>query len=51
MEEVVTMEKELGKVQNQTELAEFIKAVRENFQSAGKPKGGWLRGLLRKLFN
>ncbi len=45
------MEKDMGKVQNQTELAEFIKAVRENFQSAGKPKGGWLRSLLRKLFS
>ncbi len=45
------MEKDMGKVQNQTELAEFIKAVRENFQSAGKPKDGWLRSLLRKLFS
>jgi hypothetical protein len=45
------MEKEMGKVQNQSELTEFIKTVRENFQSAGKPKGGWLRSLLKKLFS
>jgi hypothetical protein len=45
------MEKELGKAQTQSELAEFIKSVRENFQSAGKPKEGWLRSLLKKIFN
>ncbi len=45
------MEKEIGSVQNQSELAEFIKTVRENFQAAGKPKEGWLRSLLRKLFS
>ncbi|MGA7827947.1 MAG: hypothetical protein WCA04_09820 [Geobacteraceae bacterium] len=36
--------------QNETELAVFIKQVRENFASAGKPKGGWLSNLLKKIF-
>jgi hypothetical protein len=36
--------------QNETELAVFIKEVRENFASAGKPKAGWLSTLLKKIF-
>jgi hypothetical protein len=34
-----------------TQLSKFIEEVRENFQSAGKPKSGWLRNLLKKLFS
>ncbi len=44
MEKAVTVE------QQPTELSNFIKEVRENFAAAGKPKGGWLSTLLRKLF-
>lgn len=37
--------------QSQTELAVFMKQVRENFANAGKKKsGGWLSNLLKKLF-
>jgi hypothetical protein len=36
--------------QNETELAVFIKEVRENFASAGKPKASWLSNLLKKIF-
>ncbi|MDD2338114.1 MAG: hypothetical protein PHD01_16265 [Geobacteraceae bacterium] len=36
--------------QNETELAVFIKEVRENFASAGKPKASWLSTLLKKIF-
>ncbi|HOP40544.1 MAG TPA: hypothetical protein PLI53_05835 [Geobacteraceae bacterium] len=36
--------------QGQTELAEFLKQVKENFQAAGKPKSGWLRNVLKKIF-
>jgi hypothetical protein len=34
----------------QTQLAVFMKEVRENFLSAGKSKSGWFRNLLKKLF-
>jgi hypothetical protein len=44
------MEKAVNVEQKNTELADFIKEVRENFLSAGKPKHGWLRTLLSKLF-
>lgn len=44
------MEKASQVDQSQTELAVFMKEVRENFQSAGKQKSGWLRNLLKKLF-
>ena len=36
--------------QNDTELAVFIKEVRENFAAAGKPRTGWLSTLLKKIF-
>jgi len=36
--------------QNETELSVFIKEVRENFASAGKPKASWLSNLLKKIF-
>jgi len=36
--------------QSETELAVFIKEIRENFASAGKPKAGWLSTLLKKIF-
>lgn len=36
--------------QGQTELAVFLKQVRENFEAAGKPKAGWLRNVLKKIF-
>ncbi len=45
------MEKKVTMEQNQSQLAEFMKEVRENFQSAGKAKDGWLRSLLKKLFS
>jgi len=42
---------------SQSQLANFIKEVRKNFQSAGKPKKsagepkqGWLSSLLKKIF-
>ncbi len=44
------MEKKASLQPNQSELADFIKEVRENFLSAGKAKEGWFRGLLKKLF-
>jgi len=45
------MEKASPMDQTQTELAVFIKQVRENFQAAGQQKsGGWLSNLLKKLF-
>jgi hypothetical protein len=36
--------------QNETELAVFLKEMRASFASAGKPKDGWLRTLLKKIF-
>ncbi len=45
------MEKKVSMEQNQSQLADFIKEVRENFQAAGKAKEGWFRSLLKKLFN
>jgi len=45
------MEKAANVEQSQTELAVFLKQVRENFAAAGKPKAGWLRTLLAKLFS
>lgn len=45
------MEKKVSLEQNQSELAEFMKEVRENFLSAGKAKEGWFRSLLKKLFS
>ncbi len=45
------MEKKVSLQQNQSELADFLKQVRENFQSAGKAKEGWFRSLLKKLFS
>jgi hypothetical protein len=36
--------------QTETELNVFIREVRENFASAGKPKAGWLSTLLKKIF-
>jgi hypothetical protein len=50
MEGGIEMGKEAGIEQNQTQLAVFMKEVRENFLSAGKSKSGWLRNLLEKLF-
>ncbi len=44
------MEKKATLQQNQSELADFLREVRENFQSAGKAKGGWFSKLLKKLF-
>jgi hypothetical protein len=44
------VEKAINLEQQHSELAVFIKEVRENFLSAGKPKSGWLRTLLSKLF-
>lgn len=45
------MEKASQATQSETELAMFIKQVRENFQAAGQQKsGGWLSNLLKKLF-
>jgi hypothetical protein len=44
------VEKAVSVEQQQTELACFIQQVRENFLSAGKPKSGWFRTLLSKLF-
>ncbi len=44
------MENTVNKEQNQSELAIFMKEVRENFLSAGKPRPGWLHKLLEKLF-
>jgi hypothetical protein len=35
----------------QSELAVFMKEVRENFAAAGKPKAGWFLTLLKKLFS
>lgn len=41
----------MEKVQEgQSELAVFIKEVRENFAAAGKPKSGWFSTLLKKIF-
>ncbi len=45
------MEKAGSSVNSQTQLAEFMKEVRESFLSAGKAKEGWLRRLLKNLFN
>jgi len=36
--------------QNETELDAFMKEMRASFSSAGKPKNGWLRTLLKKIF-
>ena len=51
------MSKEMNVEPNQSQLADFIKEVRENFKSAGKPKQSagepkqcWLCSLLKKLF-
>lgn len=45
------MEKASSMDQTQTELAVFIRQVRENFQAAGKQtSGGWLSNLLKKWF-
>lgn len=45
------MEKAAQATQSETELALFIKQVRENFLVAGQQKsGGWLSNLLKKLF-
>lgn len=45
------MEKTAQMEQGASELANFMKEVRENFAKAGKPKAGWLRTLLSKLFS
>lgn len=44
------MEKTASTPANQSELTEFIKQVRENFQAAGKKKEGFFRTLLKKIF-
>jgi len=44
------MEKTATKEQTETQLADFIKEIRERFESAGKPKTGLLRTLLKKIF-
>ncbi len=44
------MEKKATLEQNQSQLADFMKEVRENFMAAGKAKEGWFRNLLKKLF-
>lgn len=44
------MEKASPVDQTQTELAVFMRQVRENFQAAGQQKSGWLSSLLKKLF-
>ncbi len=51
------MSKEMDVEPNKSQLSDFIKEVRENFQSAGKPKQSagepkqcWLSSLLKKLF-
>jgi len=36
--------------QNETELDVFMKEMRASFATAGKPKAGWLRTLLKKIF-
>jgi len=44
------MEKTVNKGQSETQLTDFIKEIRERFESAGKPKPGLLRTLLKKIF-
>jgi len=36
--------------QNETELDVFMKEMRASFAAASKPKAGWLRTLLKKIF-
>jgi hypothetical protein len=39
----------MEKVNGQTELAEFVKEIRERFKTAGKPRDGFFRRLLKQL--
>jgi hypothetical protein len=44
------MEKTATKAQTQSQLNDFIKEIGERFKYAGKPKPGFLRTLLKKIF-
>ncbi len=39
-----------NKEQQQSQLAMFIKEVRENFKAAGKAKPNWFVSIIQKIF-
>jgi hypothetical protein len=47
---VIKMGNQSTKEQQQSQLAMFIKEVRENFQAAGKAKTNWFVRIIKKIF-